>query len=898
MSIKQFLKSRFTRYTEQAVPADIDLWPAIQRRLQQNKTEAKDTDHDAHPQWYVRRISEMTQKTGYPNISKKKENSMDNEKRKDGYVNRRDFLKVSGATAGVAAVVGASRRPVLRTLEEVSVQQQAANAGEQIFRGVCRPNCFAYCPINLHVRDGKIVKTSMAQHADPQYNRICLRGLSHAQRIYSPNRIKYPMKRTGKRGEDGWERITWDEAITTITDKWKEIQEQYGKQAVAFYTGSGNVTLLHGLMPGAKSRFVNLIGATSIDQSVDAALTVGLNRVTGNAGPWVSSEPKDYINAKTMIAWGANLTEAYMHSWHFVAEAIEAGVKLIVVDPVFTTLASKSDRFVQVRPGSDTALTLSIMNVILEERLHNEEFLLAHTVAPFLVREDTKLFLRMSDLGVEPVEGPADATGKPTSIDPVAVWDPEKNVAEAVENVALPALEGAFEVSGIKVRTAFDLLKEEIAKYPPEEATKITDVDVETIKYLARVCADGPVSHIIGWGPQAYDNGVHTAHASATLCALTGNIGYPGASVGANWNVYPGINFAFTAPDGTVGPTISQLVYRKMVKTGTFQGKPFPIKSMYIFCGNPANTAVHSNEWINDILPTLDLVIVADTVFTDTARYADIVLPAAGWFEQEDIISAGQTHHLELSEKAIEPLYESKPDADIFRMLADKMGIGEFFNKTDDEYLAELLTTPYSEKLGISLESMREKKMIRYFQDPYIAWEGAKFNTPSGRMEFYVEKPTARRLSDEEIDWDREHLPTFFPPTEAWPENPLYQKYPLVLLSTRPKFRVHSQWYDTPWLRELEPEPTVRINAIDAAKRDIKNGDYVEVFNHRGRAVVKAVVSQGMRPGVMVFAKGWQRNQYVSGDLSELASSSFDPIGVNQSFMDELAEVRKWNGKA
>jgi anaerobic selenocysteine-containing dehydrogenase len=192
---------------------------------------------------------------------------------------------------------------------------------------------------------------------------------------------------------------------------------------------------------------------------------------------------------------------------------------------------------------------------------------------------------------------------------------------------------------------------------------------------------------------------------------------------------------------------------------------------------------------------------------------------------------------------------------------------------------------------------LKEKKAIRYFQDPYIAWEGNNFLTTSGRMEFYVENPAPRAASEEELDLDRERLPRFFPPTEAWPENPLYEKYPLVLLSERPKFRVHSQWFSTPWLRELEPEPFVKINPKDAADREIENHDYVEVFNERGRAVVKAVFSEACKPGVMVFAKGWQRHQYIEGDLSELAPSSFDPIGVNSSFMDELAEVRKWEGE-
>jgi molybdopterin-containing oxidoreductase family molybdopterin binding subunit len=622
-----------------------------------------------------------------------------------------------------------------------------------------------------------------------------------------------------------------------------------------------------------------------------------MNRVLGNAGPWVGNECSDVVNSKAIITWGSNLTEAYPHTWHFVADAIEAGTKLIVIDPVFTTLASKAHEHVQVRPGSDPALTLSMMQVIISENLHNVEFLLAHTVAPFLVRGDTGLFLRMSDLGVAPTDGPADASGNPTKIDPVAVWDEATKTAVPVGTIEKPALEGAYKIDGIAVRTAFDLLKEEVSKYTPEEASKITEVDPEIIKHLARVSADTPVTQLTGWGPQAYANGVHAAHAIATLAAITGNIGYPGASVGNNWSIYSGINWAFSFPNMTFGPSLSQLVYRKVVKTGTFQGKPFPIKAMFVSHSNPANTMSNSNEWRNEVLPSLDLVVVADMVFSDTARDADIVLPVADWFEVNEVVGTGQTPFVQYSEKAIEPLYESKSDGDIIRLLAEKMGVGEFFTKTDDEFMEEILDTPYSKEFGITLENLKEKKAIRYFKEPYIAWEGLGFLTPSGRMEFYVETPTPRAASDEAIDVDREHLPRFFPPNEAWSDNPLFKKYPLVLLSERPKFRVHSQFSSTPWLRELDPEPIVKINSKDAAARGIKNGDYVEVYNDRGHAVVKAWLSQGLRPGVMKFPKGWHRNQYIAGDMNELSSSYFDPVGVNCSFMDELVEVRKWNGE-
>ena len=139
-------------------------------------------------------------------------------------------------------------------------------------------------------------------------------------------------------------------------------------------------------------------------------------------------------------------------------------------------------------------------------------------------------------------------------------------------------------------------------------------------------------------------------------------------------------------------------------------------------------------------------------------------------------------------------------------------------------------------------------------------------------------------------------MPRFFPPGEAWPENPLYEKYPFVLMSERPRFRVHSQWYNTKLLRELDPEPTVKINPVDAEARSIGDGDDVECYNDRGHCVVKAVLSDGVRPGTLVYPKNWQAHQHKAGFWSELASSSYDPAAINQSFMDNLCDIRIWNG--
>ena len=166
--------------------------------------------------------------------------------------------------------------------------------------------------------------------------------------------------------------------------------------------------------------------------------------------------------------------------------------------------------------------------------------------------------------------------------------------------------------------------------------------------------------------------------------------------------------------------------------------------------------------------------------------------------------------------------------------------------------------------------------------------------TPSGRMEFYVEEPELQFDMGQEYDRDREHLPRYFNPTEAYEGSPQWDKYKLILLSERPRFRVHSMFSDNKYLRELDPEPTVKINPADAEARGLADGEYVEVYNDRGHAVAKLVYNDAIRPGCMVYPKSWQMSQHKAGCWSELLTSAYDPVGVNESYFDNLVEVRAW----
>ena len=812
-------------------------------------------------------------------------------------MSRRTFLKASAVVGAgvVAADALLDGVPMLSSLEEAAAATRSALPTNTVVDCVCRPDCGGTCRHTVTVRDGNVVKIGMGKFPDPSYNRISQRGLAMVPQIYNPDRVKYPMKRVGARGGNNWERISWDTAIAEIIGKMKNIEAKHGAAANAFMFGTGNYAALNGTMPGSCFRYQYATGASVVSLCADDAIVHGSGRVRSSGLDWMgSNETKDIANSKTIILWGNNLTESNLHTWHFVADAMDKGAKVIVIGPVFTQVASKAHQFVPVRPGTDPALMLSMVNVMIEKNLYNKKYARAHTVAPYLVRAGTKKFLRMSDLGVTPVG----------DVDPVAVWDPKKMkaVPEGTKGV-VPSLRGSHyvKIKGVRklVRTALEMLAREAAKYPPEVASAITEVPAATIRQLARDAAGEKVNHLAGYGPQAYSNGVMVGHGLATLAVLTGNSGVSGSSAGVYWNYYDGIDWNFWTGDdwaSAPGPDIPALILRDVLDSGKLNGASFPLKSLHVQASNPLSNQVDRNSWINEILPALDLVVVRDMVFTDTARYADYVLPVSHWYETEDLILYGASHpFLQYSPKVIEPQWESKTDTEIYRLMANAMGgkAADWFNHTDEELLAMTLD---SVNYPVTLDQIKAGPVHMYGGETFIAYKDGAYGTASGKAEFYVEDPKPRADYGQTFDIDRERLLRWFPPQEARKTSRLFKKYPLVLVSERNKYRVHSIFFANPWLSELQKEPTVRISPKDAAARGIKNGNFVEVFNDRGHAVARARVTESIKPGVLSYPKGWQRHEMKAGHFQELTGTLVDPTGVNQSFFDTLTDVRIWNG--
>jgi anaerobic dimethyl sulfoxide reductase subunit A len=795
-------------------------------------------------------------------------------------VTRRRFLKLAAGAASVAAVVpildrtGAIPVPPSTLKTNVSAEPTV----EKVVHGVCAPNCWSGCKLLVHVRDGLLVKTEMGPLPDSRYNRVCLRGLTHVERVYHPDRLKYPMKRAGERGEGKWVRISWEEAVNTIATKFTEARDKYGAQAVAFLPQSGYYGYLNGFY-GSIMRFANIFGATYGSGAIDSAVPLGVQEALGGPYEGQGNEAADLVNARLILAWGSNLTESNLQNWHFVADALDNGGKLVVIDPNFTITASKADQWVPLRAGSDAALALSMINVIIEEGLYDKDFVQTRTVGPFLVRADTGLFLREKDV-------------LHNDSDRYMVWDSDANQAVPSELAGgSVSLKGSYEVAGIGCSPAFQMLQDHAMQYTPETTSQITDVQPDTVRMIAREYATRkPATIYWGFGTDRYYHGDIIGRLVATLAALTGNIGKPGATpcggFGGATLVSSPVNWGWLTPTKSRANSLNNLVVFDAIE----KGQPYPIKAAYISNCNYAVTYPNQNKILNELFPKLDFIVAADFSMTDTAEHADIVLPVTTWFESQDLVPSMHVHIM-LQEGAIDPLYECKSDLQIFSMLADKLGFGEYFNKTPEDYVRELLDTPRLHELGVTYESLKRDGAFRAAPSPYIPYRDGKFATKSGRIEFYNENLTSRSGQPAETSSDR--LPAFHPPIEAWPDNPSAKKYPLVLNQAGSRFRVHTQFFNTPWLREVDPSPMVEMNPADADARRITEGDVVEVFNDRGSVRLKAKLSEGIRPGMVNISRGWARTQFIAGSSQSLIADYKNPRTLNCAFFDTLVEVKR-----
>jgi len=706
-------------------------------------------------------------------------------------------LTASGAPGGRLILGGP--RPYTR--------RRAAGPGEAMptFITACPRNCYSTCAMRVELRDGRLVGISAHPGNDATAGGPCLKGLSYIERVYSPDRLLHPLRRSAG---GGFERIAWDEALDLIAGKLAALRRDPGPRSVLYYSGSGTKGLMNAVAPA----FWRMYGGCTTTYG-DLCWPAGLEATRLTLGDNRHSAPPDIANARLIVLWGKNPAETNIHQMAFVERALDRGARLIVVDPRRTESAESAELLVQITPGTDGALALGLAHVLVARGWADEAFLAAHALG-------------------------------------------------------------------------FDAFRAMLAEYPPERVSAITGVGEPVIERLAEAIGTvKPMTICAGFGMQRYTNSGQAMRAIIALLALTGNIGRPGAGwVYANLQSHifstPKDPLAFFPPERDDGP-IRVSVSTARLGAGVLAQRDPPVRMAWIERGNPVTQQPHTGEVLR-ALRSLDFRVVVDQFLTDTAREADVVLPAKTMFEQSDVISAYWHHYIQLKQKVIEPPGEVKPESEIYWRLAERLGFAlDEMNMAlvppGDEAVEAYLARRLAPFPGLTVDRLREGPVPAPGSEE-VAFAGLDFSTPSGRIEL-VSREAAER-------WGVDELPRYTPPVESPSE-----RFPLRLLTPNTKDRIHSQFGNLPSIRALAPAPLLLIGPDDARARGLGDGGRARVFNERGSLELSVQVDHGLKAGCAVVHNGWWLQE--GGGVNLLSCARETDMAHGAAFHENAVEVER-----
>lgn len=675
------------------------------------------------------------------------------------------------------------------------------------------------------VTDGRA--TEVRGDPDHPFTRggLCVKVNNYPDRVYHPGRVLHPLRRTGPKGSGRFERISWDAALDEIADRFRASIDTYGAQSIMPVSYLGTQGVLNGLNVG--DPFFNKLGATISERTYcDSGATTAYSMTLG---PTAGVDPESLVHSRYIILWACNVISTNLHLWPFIAQAQRRGAKVVVIDPVRNRTARHADWHLPIRPGSDGALALAMMHVIISEGLTDDDYVRAHTIG-------------------------------------------------------------------------FPELAERVQEYTPEWAAEQTGIPAEDIRTLAREYAStDPAMIRIGVAIERHAGGGQTVRSIACLPALVGAWRHVGGGLlqmplwafPVNWP-------ALMRPDlATPGTRVVNQFLLGRALTGELELDP-PITALMIYNSNPVVVCPEQEKLIRGLAREDLFTVVSEQVMTDTAEYADIVLPATSQLEQHDIMFSWGHLYLTLNTPAVAPLGEAVPNTELFRRLAARMGFTEdCFTATDEELLANSFDWSAPALSGITLETLRQTGWARLnLPDPdhYAPHAEGNFPTASGKVELrsslaeqagnFVTPLFRQGCAERQPGGVVDPLPHYIPPEEP------ASGYRLVLVSPKSHAYLNSSAADMPAQRRVQGEPALLLHPEDAGERGIGDGEYVRVFNDRGEFVVQAQISTDVAPGVVMSPLGaWRRHSKAQATVNAVTPFRFADLGNAPTFSDTRVEV-------
>lgn len=684
---------------------------------------------------------------------------------------------------------------------------------KDIRRSVCALDCPDACAVLVQVEDGKGTRLK----GDPAHpvtrGFLCAKVTQYLDREYHPERLLYPQRRVGAKGEGRFERVSWSEALDEIAARLQKISAEFGPEAVLPYSYAGTMGLLNG--SGMDRRFFHRLGASRLDRTICASTgTAALNLTLGAR---MGTEPEQFVHSRCILIWGGNILATNVHLWPFIVEARRAGAKLYVIDPLPTKTARLADVHLAVNPGSDAALALGMMHVLFRDGLADIDYLRRYC-------------------------------------------------------------------------SGWEELREKVIAYTPEKVAEWTGLSVGQIEEVARSYATRrPAVIRMNYGIQRSERGGAAAHAVSLLPAIIGS--WKEAGGGLQLSTSGGFPLNRTAlekpelqwqsPLGREARLLNMSELGKIL-TDELEGGALapPVKALVVYNSNPAAIAPNQNR-VHRGLRREDLfTVVLEQFATDTARFADFVLPATTFLEHTDLYYAYGHYYLQLARPALPAPGECRSNVDIFRDLARRMGFEDpCFADSEDAMLRQTLDSGHPFLQGMTLERLDAERWARLAisaeGEPFLPHAAGNFGTPSGKCEFHAE-----RLE-------------YHPPVESrLGSSTAKAMYPLELISAKTDSGMNSTFGHRKAFQQECRE--ISLNPADAQARGIVDADRVRVFNGRGSLELHATIDPALRPGIVrVPAVAWSHTAMDAKGINVLTSDTLNDLGGGPVFFSCLVEVTR-----
>jgi molybdopterin guanine dinucleotide-containing S/N-oxide reductase-like protein len=716
---------------------------------------------------------------------------------------------------------------------------------KRVVHAACPHDCPDACGVLITIEDGRATRIQGDKQHPVTRGFLCAKVAKYLDRVYSPGRVLYPMRRVGPKGPaaaagnaaggtlatPGFERISWDDALDEIGQRFRWIADAYGPEAILPYSYGGTLGALNGA--SMDRRFFHRLGASQLERSIcSSAGEEGLKSVVGIK---LGTEPEQFAQSRYIIAWGANIHGNNVHLWPFIEEARRKGAKLVVIDPYRTRTAKCSDWYLPINPGTDAALALGMMHVIINENLFDAAYVSRYTAG-------------------------------------------------------------------------FEELKERAQQYSPEKVAQWTGISADDIRKLAREYATQRPSVIrVNYGIQRSEGGGMAMRAVTMLPCLIGSWKEVGGGLQLSLSGSFGLNKAsLEMPElmhkvlGRPARTVNMVQLGSALNALTAP----PVQALFVYNSNPAAVCPNHNEVVRGLMRPDLFTVVHEQFLTDTTDYADIVLPATTFFEHKDLQAAYGHYYLQVSNQAMEPLGECRSNVDLFRALARRMGFEEdCFRETVDSMIDRALESPNPWLIGIDRGRLEREHRVRLnfgtyssAQNensvaiaPFLPFAQGNFSTASGKAEFYSEALQRQGLDP---------VVGFTPPDESRHGAGSKAGFPLELLARKPDNHLNTSFANVPSVREMEPSiGDLEMHPTDAKARGVRDGDQVRAFNSRGEIVLQARVDGAVSPGVVAAWLDWARFSPGGGNINVLTSEKLTDMGNAATFFSVCVEVELFRAR-